>query len=286
MSAKVKKFLKWFIIILLVVGSVVATVFIFFKNYNKKQIKEVNLVNVLNSREKEKFDQGLNSVLTTLDRNGKEDWFADVKLVSDNLDEALNVLTSYYVDNDGKVKDKEVSVTYSSMITTRNTLTDMFDEYSKKSTSLWFPAVVGANDIYTAVSNYLVKYAKLIKAVNENLVKSENFDTTSDIKFCLIDLYARITVDTFDQLTIKNNLQVIENDSNIDEINESFKFNNFYIDNENAFSLNALKFIQNYKECNKELFAEKFVENLTLATGIDEKSSKEIKTAFYFNEIF
>ena len=286
MSAKVKKFFKWFIIILLVVGSVVATVFIFFKNYNEKQIKEVNLVSVLNAKEKEKFDHGLNSVLTILDSHGKEEWFADVKMVSDNLDESLYVLTSYYADNNGKVKDKEVSITYSSMITTRNTLIDMFEEYCKKSTSIWFPAVVGANDIYSAVSNYLVKYAKLIKAVNDNLIKSENFDSTSDIKFSLIDLYSRITVDAFDKLTIKNDLQIIENDSNVDEINKSFKFNNFYIDNENAFSLSALKFIQNYNECNKELFAENFVENLVLATGFDEKASKEIKTAFYFNEIF
>jgi hypothetical protein len=48
----------------------------------------------------------------------------------------------------------------------------------------------------------------------------------------------------------------------------------------------AIKFIENYNVCNKELFADKFVETLNEATGIDEKSSIEKKVAYYFNQLF
>lgn len=286
MSVKVKKFLKWFLIILLVVGSIAATVFIFFKRYNARQVKEVNLISVNESNDKYKFDQGFNSLLATLEAEGEPEWFADVNVVNDNLDQALIVLSKYYISTNGKVKDKEISDNYQSMITTRNVLTSMFNEYNIKSTSVWFPNLVGANDIYVAYSNYLVKYAKLVKSVNENLAKRDGFDTTSDIKFSMIDLYTRIVVDEFSSLEKVGELQIIKSDTNIDEINKYFVFDHSYIAGGKVLTANALKFIQNYNSCNKELFADKFVENLNLATGYDEKSSKEIKAAFFFNEVF
>ena len=286
MKFKVKKFFKWFGIIFLIVASVAATVFIFFKKYNENQVKEVNLINVLNSSEKTKFDNGFASVLSAINKTEKANWFEEVKIANDNLDDSLRVLSYYYMETDGLVKDREISSTYSSMITTRSTLTDMFNEYAIKSTSSYFPKLVGANDIFMAYSNYLVKYAKFVKAVNQNLTNRDGFILESDVKFCVIDLYSRIVVDTFSNPITDGDLKVLESETNINEIDKHFKFNHSYIDDADVLSINAIRFIENYNACNKEAFADNFVQNLNSATGFDENSTREIKAAFYFNELF
>ena len=284
--SKFKKILKWFIIILLVVGAVGATVFIFFKKYNENKINDVDLISVLNSSEKTKFNAGFNAVLSSIEKSEKPTWFAEAVVAGENLDESLKVLSYYYIDSNGVVNDAEIDKTHSSMITTRNTLINMFDEYVIKSTSSYFPILNGANDIFVAYSNYLVKYAKFVKAVNENLLSRDNFNSISDIKFSMIDLYSRIVVDAFSKLSKDADLAVIGNKVNLDKINSHFEFENSYIDCDNALSSDAIKFIENYNVCNKELLADKFVETLDKSTGIDETSTSETKAAFYFNRLF
>ena len=79
----------------------------------------MNLINVLNSSEKTKFDNGFASVLSAINKTEKANWFEEVKIANDNLDDSLRVLSYYYMETDGLVKDREISSTYSSMITTR-----------------------------------------------------------------------------------------------------------------------------------------------------------------------
>ena len=284
--SKVKKILKWFIIIVLIAGAVAATVFIFFKKYNENKIDDVDLVSVLNSTERTKFDSGFDAVLSSIEASQKPTWFDEAVIAGENLDKSLKVLSYYYVDSNGIVNDAEIDKTYSSMITTRNTLINMFDEYKVKATSNYFPILLGANDIFVAYSNYLVKYAKFVKAVNEDLLTRENFNVVSDIKFSMIDLYSRIVVDAFSKLTKDVDLAVIGNKVNLIEIHNYFEFENSYIDCDNALKVDAIRFIENYNACNKELFADKFVEFLSKANGIDAESTNEIKTAFYFNQLF
>jgi len=284
--SKFKKILKWFIIIVLIAGSVAATVFIFFKKYNENKINDVDLVSVLNSSEKTKFDSGFDAVLSSIEASEKPTWFNEAVTAGENLDESLKILSYYYIDSNGIVYDEEIDKTHSSMVTTRNTLINMFDEYAIKSTSNYFPILVGANDIFVAYSNYLVKYAKFVKAVNEDLLSRENFNAVSDIKFSMIDLYSRIVVDAFSKLTKDVDLAVIGNKVNLDEIHNYFKFENSYIVCDKALSVDAIKFIENYNACNKELFADKFVETLNSATGIDANSTVEKKAAFYFDQLF
>ena len=284
--SKVKKILKWFIIIVLTVGAIAATVFVFFKNYNKNKVNEVDLVSVLTSGEKIKFENGLDAVLGSVEKSEKPTWFAEAVMAGENLDISLGILSCYYIETNGIVKDAEIDKTYSSMITTRNTLINMFDEYSIKATSQYFPILDGANDIFVAYSNYLVKYAKFVKAVNEDLLTREEFNSVSDIKFSMIDLYSRIVVDVLSKLTKVDDLAVISNKVNINKIHSYFKFENSYIDCNNALTGDAIKFVENYNVCNKELFADKFVETLNGATGIDANSSVEKKAAYYFNQLF
>ena len=284
--SKVKKILKWFIIIVLIAGAVAATVFMFFKKYNANKINDVDLVSVLNSTEKTKFDSGFDAVLSSIEASEKPTWFAEAVVAGENLDESLKILSCYYIDSNGIVNDAEIDKTHSSMITTRNTLINMFDEYAIKSTSSYFPILNGANDIFVAYSNYLVKYAKFVKAVNENLLSRDNFNSVSDIKFGMIDLYSRIVVDAFSKLSKDADLAVIGNKVNLDKIHSHFEFENSYIDYDKALSSDAIKFIENYNICNKELFADKFVETLDSATGIDANSSNEKKAAYYFNQLF
>ena len=284
--SKFKKILKWFIIIVLIAGAVAATVFIFFKKYNENKINDVDLVSVLNSTEKTKFDSGFNAVLGSIESSEKPTWFDEAVVAGENLDESLKILSYYYIDSNGIVNDAEIDKTHSSMITTRNTLINMFDEYNIKSTSNYFPILLGANDIFVAYSNYLVKYAKFVKAVNEDLLSRDDFNAVSDIKFSMIDLYSRIVVDAFSKLTKDVDLAVIGNKVNLDEIHSHFEFENSYIVCDKALTSDAINFVENYNACNKELFAEKFVEYLNKTNGVDANSTTETKVAFYFNQLF
>lgn len=283
MSAKVKKFLKWFLIIILVVASVGATVFIFFKEYNKKKVEEVNLIEVIDSQEE--FNDSFDEVFQIITNAGKQDWFSDVEDTKICLDTVMSKLTNYYIKNNFKVKEKNISDSYSSMQTTRNLLMDMFDEYIDKSTSSYFPRLIGANDIYVAYANYLTKYAKFVSAVNKNIMDREDLVVASDLKFSIVDLYARIIMNSFSKVVVENDLKVIESDDNIDAINDDISFEYSLIESDDNLSINAIKFVQTYNKCDKTKLAKNFTSILTTAS-IDAGSTNEQKAAFYFKEIF
>ena len=282
MSGKVKKFFKWFLIISLVVASVAMTVFLFLKKVNSMKIEEVDLLEVVSAQEE--FNEGFDSVVQIVEAEGKTDWFADLKSTKENLDDAMSKLSNHYVVSNFKVKEREISSTYTSMQTTRNLLMDMFDEYENKSTSAYFPRLIGANDIYVTYSNYLTKYAKFVMAVNNDLKSGDNF-MISDIKYALIDLQSRIVINTFAKIEIVDDLKIIENDDNLDAINGKFNFDNSLIESDENISLNAIKFVQMYNRCDQNKLAKNFNTILSLA-GIDSTSTLEQKAAFYFKEIF
>lgn len=286
MKAKFLKFLKWFIIIVLVVGAVGLTVFMFFRNYNKKQIKQVDLNDVLTSTNKQNFDNQFDEIVQILSENGQTVWFLDLKTTSTKLDNSLDVLINYYVDSNFVVYDAQISSTYSYMINTRNLLNNMFDEYITKSESQYFSKLVGANDIYNVYSNYLVKYADFVQAVNNNLKSRSDFDITSDIKFSIIDLQTRITNLTFSKVLTSEELFKIENNSNIQKINSYVEYNNSLINGINNMSIDSIRFISCYENCNKTYFAEHFNEEITNVTTINSSSTNEQKSAYYLKKIF
>lgn len=286
MKAKFFSFLKWFIAVVLIVGAVVLTVFVFFKKNESKQVQQVDLNNVLTSSDKQNFDSGLDDVIQVLSSNGQADWFVDLKTTADKLDESLNALTNYYINSNFVVSDNDVGEQYSSMINTRNLLNLMLDEYKTKSESAYFAKDVGANDIYSVYSSYLVKYAKFIQAVDNNVKSISGFDSSSDIKFSVIDLQTRIVVSTFSSLNTADKLVKITSNANIQKINSYIVYENSYITGASRFSKVALLFIQNYERCNKSYLAEHFVEELNKATSVSESSSAEQKSAYYFKRMF
>lgn len=286
MKSKVKKFFKWFLIVILVVAAVGTTVFVFFKKYNAKQIKQVDLNDVLTASSKQNFDNGLNDVITILNANGGANWFTSLKTTSVGLDNSLDVLSNYYCSEGFKVKEKNISDTYSSMIITRDLLNDMFEEYKIKSESAYFQKLIGANDIYLTYSNYIVKYARFVQAVNNNVKAKDGFDCSSDIKFSVIDLQTRVAISGFSKLTKNGQLNKIENANNIDEMNKYVVYENSYIKASNGFGLNALRFIQYYDVCNKNALAENFKSELLAVSEITETSTSEQKVAYYFKKMF
>lgn len=286
MKTKLLKFLKWFLTIFLIVGAVGLTVFIFFKNYKSKEIQKVDLNSVLNSTDKQNFDNGLDSTITILSNNGQTDWFTVLKTTSTKLDSSLDVLVNYYIDDNFVVRDENIDSTYSSMINTRSLLISMFNEYSIKADSVYFQKDIGANDIYSTYSTYLVRYARFIQAVDNNLKNRSGFDYSGDVKFSIIDLQTRIVISTFSNLTETNNLNVITTSADINLINSYVFYRNSYIVGNNTFGVAAINFIQSYEACNKTYLAEHFAEEVNRANSISESSSAEKKSAYYFKSVF
>lgn len=282
---KVKKILKWTAIIALIVASIGVTVFIFFKKYNENKVAEVDLLSISTSESKNKFDRGFHSVVNAVENAGNTTWFASFETTSEDLDETMSILVSYFVDSNFKVKDENISADYSSLSATKNSLQLMFNEYNIKTSSSYFPVLIGANDIYKVYSSYLVKYAKFIKTVNSYLVKSNGFNTKSDVKFVMIDLYANIVVNTYSNFVPSGELHAIESDVNLNKVSTYYDFENYYMDGD-VFSADALKLIENYNICNKSNLAKDFAEIVNSVSTIDENSSAEQKFAYYLKEIF
>jgi len=283
---KVKKILKWTAIIALIVASIGVTVFIFFKKHNENKVAEVDLLSVTTSESKNKFDRGFDSVVEAIEeRSGNTTWFASFETTSEDLDETMSVLVSYFVDSNFKVKDENISADYSSLSATKNSLQLMFNEYNIKTSSSYFPVLIGANDIYKVYSNYLVKYAKFIKTVNAYLVNSNDFSVASDVKFVMIDLYANVVINTYSNFVPSGELNAIVSDVDLNKISTYYDFDNYYMDGD-VFSVNAIKLIENYNNCNKLNLAKDFAEIVNATSSIDETSSAEQKFAYYLKEIF
>ena len=245
------------------------------------KINQVDVLEVVSAQEE--FDEEFDSVIEVVQKEGKADWFADLKTTKENLDDSMSKLSNYYIASNFKVKERDISSTYSSMQTTRNLLMDMFDEYGKKATSAYFPKLIGANDIYVAYSNYLVKYARFVQAVNNDLADDSFME--SDIKFAVIDLQTRIVINAFAKLEVVGDLKVIENDDNIDEINKYISFDSSLIESDKNLSVSSIRFVQLYNRCNKDKLAKSFVLTLSSA-NINAGATLEQKAAFYFKEIF
>ena len=95
-----KKFIKFFVIALLIVASVVTTCVIFFRNLDKIKQKEVAVVSFTSSETKQNFDLNLNKTVTAVKNDNPADTRFDILLSTiSNLDNAMNVVATYYVDN-------------------------------------------------------------------------------------------------------------------------------------------------------------------------------------------
>ncbi len=290
-----KKFLKVFIIVLLVIGVIAGTAFFFFRKIEKDDNTTPSIVAMLKSDDKSAFNQQLKTVSDLVNSDSQDNRIELIITVNKKLDDVVFALSTYFIDSNTQINDKALSKSYYDLINKRKMLTRMMNEYQIKKDSDLFDRHIGANDLYLQSCSYLVSYSKFSKRLND-LVP---INKSTELKFNMIEVYSNVVGYTFS----KGNLTTLENkrcslldSSNIVKINSIFKMRNNHIvkiENENQAnekvtilnSLNNNLFNKYYKKCNRELFAKNLSANWSAATTPNQSTS-ELLATYYLRSIY
>lgn len=290
-----KKFLKVFIIVLLVLGVIGGTVFFFFRNLKEKNTTTGSLAEMLQEESKLEFNAGLREIETYVNSDETDDRMGLIILTNEKLDTMLYILATYHIENNTKIQNEKIADKFNEVKENRKLLSKMIEEYKIKKDSPMFNRHLGANDLYEQSCNYLIQYAQLAKLINANL----KIDRISDVRFNMFELYSNVVIDTFksDNIHKETDLHTyVINSNNLDVMNSVMKIRNSYIvkiENENAanevvtplFTANNNAFNTYYSKCNKGNLAKNLSEYLGFAVN-EEQPTNERKAAYYFNLIY
>ena len=290
-----KRFLRVFIIVLLVLGVIGGTSYFFFKKVEEKNNTTASIAGLLQSEDKVKFNQNLKVIAEYVNSDGTDDRMNLIILTSEKLDNIVYILSTYHIDSKTKINNEQIANKLDQVESSRNLLTKMINEYNIKKDSPKFDRHLGANDLYLQACTYLVNYANFANLLNQNL----DVDKMSDIKFNMFEIYTNVVVETFSKVNdddAENTNVVISNSLNIDAINEVLKIRNSYIvkiENENTSDEKITILVTSYNnafntyynKCNKTSFAKNLAENLELSTNLIQPNN-ERTAAYYFNLIY
>jgi len=257
----------------------------FFKKEKEKNYTTISFAAMLDSEEKKLFDQDLADIRSYVNSDATDTRFNLIIKTSSKLDEVLSVLSSYYIENDTKINNKKISTTLNQVVSSRNHLSSMMNEYEIKKDTQYFDRHIGANDLYEESCNYLIKYAKLNYLINKSL---EGVDKSVDIKFNMFEIYSNVTQQAFSNLkTLNNSRVVVKDETNINLMNSLLVLNNSFISTTaSAFSIYVSHFNKYYSLTKKTNFANNLVTNINSVQAITESSTNEQIATYYFKTIF
>ena len=276
-----KKFLKVFIIVLLVIASVAGTCYFFFKNLKEKDNTTASFAEMIYSESYKTFKNDLVKTASYVNSD-KTDSRLDLIIETQmNLDEILTVLSSYHIDTDAKINNERISKAAKQLNSSKSLLQSMMREYSIKKDSTYFDRHLGANDLYKQSCNYLIAYARLLNYINMDLELNKNVD----LKFTMFDIYCNVVSTSFNSTKEASSRVVIENASNINKINDIFELDNSIIVTAvNPFASVINEFNDCYYSCNKTEFAENLSANILTANS-NQGTAEQVAT-YYFKQIF
>ena len=104
-----KKFLKVFIIVLLVVAVIGGTCYFFFRKIEEKNNTTGSISAMLQSETKIKFSEDLYAINNIANFDGTDKRMELIITTSENLDQLVYVLATYYIESDTKINDEVIS---------------------------------------------------------------------------------------------------------------------------------------------------------------------------------
>ena len=290
-----KKFLKVFIIVLLVLGVIGGTAFFFFRKIEKENNTTTSIVAMLKAEKKLEFNEDLKEIQTYVNSDGTDTRVDLIISTSEKLDEIVYILSTYHIENNTKINNEQIADQFKEVKNSRSLLSRMIAEYKIKKDSSKFDRHLGANDLYEQSCDYLVNCAKLANLINNNL----DVDKSADIKFNMFEVYANVVIDTFNDKNINKGADIktdLKNADNIDVMNSVLQIRNSYIvkiENANTqdeivthlFTANNNYFNNYYNKCDKSSFAKNLANNLELVTDSEQPTNEKIAT-YYFRLIY
>jgi len=280
-----KKFLKVFIVVLLVLAVIGVTCYFFFKRVEEKNNTTEPLATMIYSEEKIKFNQDLSAMSNLVNSDGTDQRIQLLIKTNSNLDDIFKVVSSYYINQNTQINNEQISKALKQVKSSRNLLVSMMKEYNIKKESDYFNRHLGANDFYQETCNYLVKYATLTNLINSTL----NVDRMADVKFNMFEVYTNIVISTFKETNASvvgdSGWVMVNNANNINIINTYFRMQNSYILTDcNLFDKTISNFNKYYSISNRTKFAGDLsfnINNVSTASGTNE----EIAT-YYFKLMY
>ena len=279
-----KKFLKVFIVVVMVLGVIGGTCFFFFRNHKEKMNTTEPLIDYFNSKGSVEFKEEMFSMSEIVNSDGKDNRLNLIIETNNKMDSIVNVLISYYINSNTQINNEEISKALNNVKSSRSLLLDMMNEYEIKSTSIYFNRHLGANDFYIQASNYLIQYANLVKLINNNVSVDKNVDA----KFNLFEIYSNIVIETFSYINYQESLTskvVVSNVSSISILNNRLIIVNSIVQTTGGlFSKYINDFNKYYNMCDKTQFVSKLAENIGSVNSAEQNSNEKIAT-YYFKVI-
>lgn len=278
-----KKFLKVAIIVLLVIGAIGGTVYFFFRNHKEKSSKTESIVNMVKSESKTNFNNSLSNIKAIANSDSTDVRLDVIIETNAKLDEIVYVLSSYYLNSNTVINNKDIKNQLDTVNSLRSTMSSMMTEYNIKKDSVYFDRHLGLNDLYKTSCDYVENYAKFAGLLCDNV---SGVNKKADIKFAMFELYVDIVENTFAKTkTDANNLEIIEDASNINLINSEMQINNSYIVTDQAYTTNAVNFVNYYYSCDKQAFAKNLATNVA-AVNSSLQPNNELIATYYFKTIY
>lgn len=279
-----KKFLKVFLVIILIIGAIAGTVFFFFKFFKEKVDSVAEVSNYIYADSSVQFNDKIKQVDSALGSDARFDLIMETR---ENLEDSIVALLPYMkkygeeFSHDKVVKELDIVKEKQSLAS------EMIAEFQLKSDSPYYPKSLGANDLYVEMSNMLVSQAQLVKVINNEL-SNAGVDKSGDIKFTLIDVYADVVITSFDEFQKVDNKAIIKDIEDIEFINTYFAVYNGCVLNlkNGSFSYLNNKFVEIYSNCNKSAFADNLKLNSNTVSTWSESLSNELKATYYFEQMY
>ncbi len=290
---KVFTYIKVLLIIILSVGVIGGTAYLFYKSLKTKPNFFQDMNAHINSSEKSQFDANITTVESLASSSDNSNLLL-IKKTNAKLNEISASLMSYYIiSSSHNVDETKISNSLNGLKSAMSTSNVAIAQYKDKEHAGGFDMAIGANDVYRKLANYLLSYSNFVDCLNQEISKLK-VDTDSDLKFSVIDLYINIVKDTFDakNIVLKNNLVTVKSKENLDAIQgvdgNKLKFENSYLQTNDNFSYFSNEFINNYKVCNKIALTTTFASLLNQYgdKNLTEVSEAEQKVAVCFKNIF
>ncbi len=283
-----KKFLKVFIVVLLVLAVIGVTCYFFFKRVEEKNNTTEPLATMLYSQSNKDFNQSLITMSDWVNEDSTDNRVDLLIRTNTNLDNIVATLSSYYVAQNTQINDEEIAKALKSVNASRSLLKSMIQEYNIKvssTSSQYFNRHTGANDFYQQACVYFVNYANLANLLNSRL----NVDRISDLRFNMFEVYCNVVINAFSETNAatvgSTGWVMITNANNINVLDYYFRVYNLHImTNGHSFDSSVNAFNYYYSISNKAVFANEIGENISnvnAATGTNE----EIAT-YYFKVIY
>jgi len=264
-----KKFFKTLLILVLVLGSVAGSAWLFYSKLKEQKDSYKIAINYQRSEAKKNVEVKLNLANNKSDINR----FSELLIVYRNLDSISETLTPYLsLAKDSDIDNLEIYVQFEHVEEEQAKLLPLLEEYINKASvqGSSFNKNTGANAVYVQLSDLLVEYAEYLKTINNEL--SAVVDIKSDIKFSIIDIYLTIVNETFTKFNDISGATYVKSLANVSVANSKFDFLDFYMGN---FSSGTTLFVNNYSKCDKTLFANNFATNMSASLSLNGNANND-----------